>query len=258
MKHRENFRSGVDWVDLEKEALYIRDRNLLSLIRNSDYVETIYHIWLHKKPAQNQKRMLNAVLVSFCGGWSITVPVIMSARLAATTKAPIAQCLAAGFCAGGPAHTSAIHEIMKVYQSVGIDEIDDFVYERIEKGERVPGFGHPILGKDPRPPVLRKLYGQLKISGEAIRKYDRIEMILKKEKKIFGNIDGINGAIITDLGFSDPSYGPAFFLMSRSLAMTAHIIEEYRNGPFKALDIVFPGFEKLDYEHKGALKNGRL
>jgi len=253
MGKREKITSAVDWVDLKKEALYLRDKNLLSLIHGADFVDAIYHLWLHKRPSQKQKRMLNAVLVSFCGGWNITVPTIMAARLAATTKAPIAQCLAAGFCAGGPAHTSAIHEIMVIYLSKDLDEIDDYVRERLRNGEKVPGFGHPILKKDPRPPVLRKLCDRFGVSGEYVAKFDRIQEILNHEKGIHANIDGINGAILLDLGFKDASFGPAFFLMSRSLSMTAHVLEEYKNRPFKALDMVHPGFKKMAYQYAGAL-----
>ncbi|MFH1394433.1 MAG: citrate/2-methylcitrate synthase [Candidatus Micrarchaeota archaeon] len=255
-------KSGVDWVDLEKERLYVRDKDLLSLIEGSDFVDTIFHMWIHKKPAENGKRMLNAVLVSFCGGWSITVPTILSARLAATTRAPIAQCLSAGFCSGGPAHTSAIERIMDIYNSVELNDIEGYVLRKIEEDGKIPGFGHPILRKDPRPPLLRRLYDELNIGGETIWKFDKIQETLNRKKGIFGNIDGINGAILKDLGFEDPSYGPAFFLMSRSLAMTAHIVEEYKNKPFSALQYIYPGFERMEYgfskEIMGAEEDVRL
>ena len=247
----ERIESAVDWVDRKDEMLYVKDKSILALIDDADYVDVIFHTWLHKTPSDAEKRMLNGVLVSFCGGWSITVPTIFSARLAATTRAPIAQCLSAGFCSGGPAHTSAIHDIMQIYLSKDLDEIEEFVYERLRKKEKVPGFGHPILKKDPRPPKLRKIYEELGISGDAIKKFDRIQEILTKEKGIYANIDGINGAILVDLGFRDPSYGPAFFLMSRSLSMTAHIIEEYKNKPFSALEMVYPGFERMNYKFNG-------
>lgn len=252
MREETELRSGVDWADLEKGTLYIRERKLLSMIRESDFIEAIFHSWLGKKPAENEKRMLNAVMVSFAGGWSIIPPVVFSARLAATTKAPVAQCLAAGYSASGPAHTSAIEGIMKVY--IEEDEIGDFVYEKIKRGEKIPGFGHPVLAKDPRPAELRKLATELGIAGNAVGKFDKVQEILSKEKGIFGNIDGINGAVLIDLGFTNPAFGPAFFLMGRSISMTAHIIEEYKNKPFSALNMVYPGFEKIRYEHRDNLE----
>jgi citrate synthase len=246
--------SSVDWADLESGTLYVRDRKLLSLMKESDFIEAIFHTWIHKKPKEREKKMLNSVMVSFCGGWSIIPPVVFSARLAATTKAPIAQCLAAGFCASGPAHTSAIEGIMGVYLGKKESEIEDFVYESLEKGERIPGFGHPVLPRDPRPLALRELAREYRIEGEAVRKFDRIQEILTKEKGIYANIDGINGAILIDLGFIDPAFGPAFFLIGRSLSITAHIVEEYKNAPFRALEMVYPGFEKIDYKYRKSLE----
>ena len=105
MREECKLKSSVDWADLEKGTLYIRERKLISMIRDADFVDAIFHGWLGKKPTDNEKSMLNSVMVSFAGGWSIIPPVVFSARLAATTKAPIAQCLAAGYSASGPAHT---------------------------------------------------------------------------------------------------------------------------------------------------------
>ena len=252
MSNESKLKSGVDWADLEKGALYIRERRLLSMIRETDFIEAIFHAWLGKKPADNEKKMLNSVLVSFAGGWSIIPPVVFSARLAATTKAPMAQCLAAGFSSSGPAHTSAIESIMKVY--IEENDIEAYVHEKIKRGEKISGFGHPVLARDPRPAELRKRATELGIAGDAIGKFDKVQEILNEEKGIFANIDGINGAVLIDLGFKDPAYGPAFFLMGRSISMTAHIIEEYRNKPFDALNIVYPGFEKIEYEYRDTLE----
>ena len=247
---RAPYESSVDWADLDKKELYIRDRKLSSLVEEGDFIDAIFHAWLHKKPSENEKKMLHSVLVSFCGGWSIIPPVVFAARLAATTKAPIAQCLAAGFSASGPAHTSAIEEIMKVYLSVEEAEMEGYVRGELSAGRKIPGFGHPVLDRDPRPPILYSKCKALKVDGEAVRKYEAVQRVLQGEKGIRANVDGINGAVLIDLGFRNPAYGPALFLMGRSLSMTAHIVEEMGNRPFRALDLVYPGFEQLKYGHK--------
>lgn len=246
---RAPYESSVDWANLEKKELYIRDRTLSSMVEHSDFVDAIFHTWLHKEPSESEKKMLHSVLVSFCGGWSIIPPVVFAARLAATTKAPVAQCLAAGFSASGPAHTSAIEEIMKAYLSVAEDGMEGYVRGELAAGRKIPGFGHPVLDRDPRPPILHSKCRALKVDGEAVRRYETAERVLREEKGIHPNVDGINGAILIDLGFRNPAYGPALFLMGRSLSMTAHIIEEMGNRPFRALDLVYPGFEQVKYGH---------
>ena len=247
---QKGYGSSVDWPDLENKELYVRDKKLSEMIKDYDFIDSIFHTWIQKKPTDSEKKMLNSVLVSFCGGWSILPPVIFSARLAATTKAPISQCLAAGFSASGPAHTAAIHGIMDVYLNTETDKIHDYVNEKISRGERIPGFGHPVVDRDPRPEILYRKYVDLGLDGDAVKKCKSIEKILSENKKVYANVDGINGAILVDLGFKDPSYGPALFLMGRSLSMTAHILEEMKNPAFKALELVHPGLSTIDYAYK--------
>ena len=240
--------SSIDWPDLEKGRLYVRDRELLDMVDNLDFVDTIFHTWIHKKPNRNEKRMMNAVLVSFSGGWSFLPPVVFGARIAATTRAPMAQCLAAGFCAGGPLHTSAIEGAMELYLSRG-DAVAE-AKRKLKRGEAVPGFGHPAVPKDPRPDVLHSLSKRLKVRGAAVRKFERVERLMLKEKGVHPNIDGINGAILVDLGFRDKAYGPAAFLIGRSLGLTAHIVEEYGMEPYSIMSIVNSNFGKVRYRYK--------
>jgi len=246
----QGYGSSVDWPDLNEKQLYVRDKKLTEMIKDQDFIDAIFHTWIQKKPTEAEKKMLNSVLVSFCGGWSILPPVIFSARLAATTKAPISQCLAAGFSASGPAHTAAIHGIMDIYLNVETEKIKDFVREKLNKKERIPGFGHPVVEKDPRPEILYEKCLELGVNGDAVKKCKAIEGLLSREKGVYANVDGINGAILVDLGFQDPSYGPALFLMGRSLSMTAHILEEMKNPPFEALKLVHPGLKTIEYTHK--------
>ena len=139
---------------------------------------------------------------------------------------------------------------MKLYLDVDSERLPDYIREKLSHGERIPGFGHPVVDRDPRPEILYKKYVELGLDGEAVRKCKTIEGILSEKKKVYANVDGINGAILIDLGFKDPSYGPAFFLMGRSLSMTAHILEEMRNPPFKALELVHPGLRTINYAYK--------
>ena len=245
-------RSSVDWADLKTGKLYVRDMPLERMVREHDFIDALYHAWIHRKPTAKQKRMLNAVLVCFTGGWGILPPVVFAARLAATTKEPISQCIAAAYCASGPAHTSAIEGIMAIYRDVPLEDMDSFVATRLDGGNPIPGFGHPVVARDPRPAIMRKLCDDMGMVGPAVQKFDRIESLLTGAKGIYGNVDGINGAILNDIGFVEPSYGPAFFLLGRSLAITAHILEEYKNKPFAALDLVYPGYGQIDYEYSEA------
>jgi len=240
--------SSVDWADYESGELFIGTRKLSGLIREADFIDTIFHSWLRKKPSKNEKKMLNAVIVSFSGGWGFFPPTVMASRLAASTKAPMSQCLAAGFCASGPAHAGAIEKVMEAH----LQEKDPMAYmDRMFAANMViPGFGHPSVKKDPRPDVLRKIAAELGVEGEAVGNYDIMGARILREKKIHPNIDAINGAILVDLGFRRPGYGTAFFLLGRMLSLTAHIMEEYERPPFHVYKALMPARKLVRYTGK--------
>ncbi len=241
--------SSVDWPDLERGILYVRDKELLKMVEEFDFIDTIFHTWIHKRPSAREKRMLNAVLVSFSGGWSFLPPVVLGARIAATTRAPVAQCLAAGFSAGGPLHTSAIEGAMELY--LDEQDVEERAREMLRARRPLPGFGHPAVPKDPRPEVLHALSRKLGVRGVAVRKFEKLRKMMLDEKGVHPNIDGINGAIMVDLGFRDKAYGPAAFLIGRSLGLTAHIVEEYGREPYYIMSIVNSNFGKVRYAYRG-------
>lgn len=243
------YTTSVDWPDLKKNVLYIRDKNLDDMIRENDFIEAIFHMWLHKKPTENENKMLNAVLVSFIGGWSFLPPVISAARMAATTKAPMAQCLAAGFSASGPAHTSAIADVMGFHLNYDFGEVRELILEKLENGEKIPGFGHPVVRADPRVQTLLEKSSELGVCGEAVERFKIIEETMAEKKGVYGNVDGVNGSILVDLGFDNPEYGPALFLMARAVGMAAHIIEEMKNESFAAVQYLMPAYGSFEYEY---------
>ena len=55
--------------------------------------------------------------------------------------------------------------------------------------------------------------------------YDIIKEEVGKKYGINPNIDGISSAILLSLGF-EPEHGTGLFLISRSVDMLAHIVEE--------------------------------
>mgnify|MGYP001773858777 CR=1 FL=1 len=73
-----------------------------------------------------------------------------------------------------------------------------------------------------------------------------MEKILQEEagKPIPINVDGVIAALILEMGF-DPRMASAFFLISRTLGLVAHVYEEtVRERPFRTVpeeDILYDG-----------------
>lgn len=247
------FETDVDYMDSNKEELYIRGKNLDDMIRSMDLIETIFHTLLKKKPDYNEKKILNAVLVSFHAGFDICPPTTMAARFSASTGADIAMALAAGYCSGGPYHVGAVKKSMEYYKRIAEENpndlkqyVEDSIEEKLDNNLKIYGFGHPQFRKDPRPATLRGFAKELDYNTPYLEIYDIAKNKLEKEREIYPNVDGINAALLLSLGFN-PEHGTALFLFSRTIGMIAHISEEMERKPF---DVWYKTMGKIRY-HKG-------
>jgi citrate synthase len=125
----------------------------------------------------------------------------------------------------------------------------DYLKRAIEEGKKIYGFGHPLFRKDPRPPHLRNLLKEWNYSTDYMKIYDVVCDYLAKEKNIHPNIDGINGAILLSLGFKR-DHGTGLFLLSRTSAMLAHVVEERTKEPFYSERRLYPILRMLEKERK--------
>jgi len=84
----------------------------------------------------------------------------LAARVTASTGADLYSCVLAALAAlSGPKHGGAVHRIEALLDEAGsADRAADVVHRRLRRGERVPGFGHPLYrGGDPRAAPLLKI-----------------------------------------------------------------------------------------------------
>ena len=235
------FSTEIDTVDFQKERLLIRGKDLCDLIGEGDFSSAIYHTLLNKSPSDVEKKLLNASLTSIHVGHQAIPPTIHAARVAASTRAEVSQCLAAGLCSSGKLHLGAIRQVMEQYISIEewfdggnvYDFTRNYVGAKLDGSEMLFGFGHPYMKKDPRPEALRDLVDKLGYVTDYIIMHDAIRDELYDRKGKSSNVDGINGAILLSLGFS-PVHGEGLFLISRMIGALAHIDEEYKRPIWSA------------------------
>lgn len=242
--------TDIDGVHINAEQLNVRARDLNSLIGTVTYTDAVYHILRGELPNDEERRLFDILLVSFHGGFGLLPPTTFVPRIVAGTGVGIPQALAAGFLASGPYHVGAVEHAMKFYQSIADDfskvatdhttaaDLEQFAYSttaaRLEAGETVAGFGHPLLRKDPRPTHVRRLLCEMKSESIYFDIYDGVVRCMEEKKGIPANVDGITAAIILRLGFSH-QYGTGLFLLARSSAMLAHVIEEQTEMPYQTM-----------------------
>lgn len=242
--------TGIDGVYLNAEQLNVRARDLNELIGSISYTESLFHILLGRLPDELERKLFDIVLVAFHGGFGLLPPTTLVPRLVAGTGVTTAQALAAGYLASGPYHVGAVEQAMKLYAEIAEEffaaneddatagSLEQFSYEsalrRLEQGETIGGFGHPLLRKDPRPVHTRRIVCDLGADGPFLDVYDGIARCLREKKGVVPNVDGICGAILLHLGLR-AEHGTGIFLLARTAGMLAHIVEEQTIMPYQTM-----------------------
>lgn len=227
---------------VEPNRLFTRGYSQEDLIGNVSLPELIYLVIKGEFPSENQARMLQAVLVSFCDH-GITPPSTQAARTMASAGSPVSSCLAGGLLAFGENHAGAIEISMKMMQEAVNKNSQDFstdlladelVNYFLEQGKKVPGFGHRYHTEDPRASKLIQLSAKYDCFGEHMKLALSMQKLLSARKGIKMNIDGANGAILSDMGF-DWKTGSGFFAIGRLPGLLAHVLEEKTEEPFRKI-----------------------
>ncbi len=236
---------------IEPNKIVTRGYSQEDLIGNITFPEMVYLLIKGDIPSENESKMLEAVLVSFCDH-GVTAPSTQVARLMASTGSPMNSCVSGGILSFGKYHAGALESSMRVLQKVVQKGVIDhpgplkshkdikivagiIVDEFLENGEKVPGFGHRYHTEDPRARKLLKLAEKYGYSGVHTELALAIEEILYEMKGIRMNVDGANSGILLDMGF-DWKLGTGIFMIGRLPAIVSHVYEEKTNeSPFRKL-----------------------
>ncbi|MGE0445882.1 MAG: citrate synthase [Vicinamibacterales bacterium] len=137
----------------------------------------------------------------------------------------------------GPLHGGANAEVMKLLLELGQtasgERVDEVIRGKLARKEKIPGFGHRVYTtEDPRATHLRQMSRDLgKRAGNMawFEMSQRIEALVKAEKKLNPNVDFYSASTYYTLGIAIDLYTP-IFAVSRISGWTAHILEQYANN----------------------------
>jgi citrate synthase len=161
-----------------------------------------------------------------------------AARVAAATLTDIHSAIVGAIGAlKGPLHGGANAEVMKMLLEIGrdagVERAEAFVRGKLVRKEKISGFGHRVYHtEDPRATHLRRFSKSLgERAGEPqwFEMSQRIEALVKAEKKLNPNVDFYSASAFYSLGIPIDLYTP-IFAVSRISGWTAHVLEQYANN----------------------------
>jgi citrate synthase len=161
-----------------------------------------------------------------------------AARVAAATLTDIHSAIVAAIgTLKGPLHGGANADVMRLLIDIGPDapaeRIDEGIRSRLARKVKIPGFGHRVYRtEDPRATHLRRMSKELGERAGNSRWYEmsqRIEHLVKSEKKLNPNVDFYSASVYYTLGVPIDLFTP-IFAVSRVSGWTAHCLEQYANN----------------------------
>ena len=137
----------------------------------------------------------------------------------------------------GPLHGGANADVMRLLIEIGQDaspdKIDEAIRSRLARKVKIPGFGHRVYRtEDPRATHLRQMsrdLGQRANQPIWFEMSQRIEAVVKAEKKLNANVDFYSASTYHALGIDIDLFTP-IFAVSRVSGWTAHVLEQYANN----------------------------
>src|SRR5437867_1649353 len=161
-----------------------------------------------------------------------------AARVAAATLTDIHSAIVAAICTlKGPLHGGANADVMRLLLEIGqsapVEKAEEVVRTKLARKEKIPGFGHRVYHtEDPRATHLRQMSRDLgQRAGQPIwyEMSQRIEALVKSEKKLNANVDFYSASTYYALGIAIDLFTP-IFAVSRVSGWTAHVLEQYANN----------------------------
>jgi citrate synthase len=183
-----------------------------------------------EEPSPDRVRLLESYLVLLADhGLNAST---FTARVACSTGSDLASSIVAAICAlKGPAHGGAATAAMNMIEQVpGPEAAEQFVLDRLDKHERLMGFGHRVYRTyDPRAKILRELAregnpGFYAVASRVEDKALRELLARHPERPNATNVDYYSAGVLQAAGFPKEFF-TSVFAVSRMVGWTAHVLE---------------------------------
>ena len=187
------------------------------------------HLLHGKKPSAMHERVMNCSLVLYAEHEFNAST--FTARVCASTFSDIHSCITGAIGSlRGPLHGGANEAAMALIEEMPtVDEAEKILMGKLERKEKITGFGHAIYSEsDPRNAIIKDWSQRLAAESGDTRLYDvsaRCEEVMWREKELFCNADFFHASAYHYMGIPTKLFTP-IFVCSRLSGWAAHVFEQ--------------------------------
>lgn len=156
----------------------------------------------------------------------------VAARVVASTRAPLHDCLGAAYAAmAGPLHGAAPTAAHALLGFTGTAR--SAVAAAVGEQGQLAGFGHFLYPDgDPRAPLIVEALAGLRGTARLRRRVSEISRVVHERTGRRPNVDLATAAVLHALDLPAAA-GEVLFQVARSFGVAAHVIEEYAEQPLR-------------------------
>lgn len=170
-----------------------------------------------------------------------------SARVTASTLSDIHSAVTSAIgTLKGPLHGGANEDVMKMLEEIRAkhEEPRAAILGRLERKEKIPGFGHRVYKTvDPRSVVLKEIAERLGKRRGNLHWYEMqvvIQAAMKEQKNLDANVDFFSASAYNSMGIPRETFTP-IFAVSRMSGWTAHVLEQQADNRLIRPDAEYVG-----------------